>query len=195
MGISLQKKQTISLAKDGGGALRKVVLGLGWDAAKPTGFFGKLMGSTTEIDLDASCVMVDSSGKAADLVWFRQLKSNCGNVQHSGDNRTGEGDGDDESILVSLSSLSSDITSLVFTVNSFTGQNFSAVANAYCRIIDADTGKELARLNLTDQGNHTGLIMAYLKRTSDGWSFTAVGSVCRGRTAKDISSEAVGVVA
>tara|TARA_Y100001937_G_C7060976_1_gene303698 strand:+ start:336 stop:923 length:588 start_codon:yes stop_codon:yes gene_type:complete len=194
MSISLQKKQTISLAKEGGGALRKVVLGLGWDAAKPTGFFGKLLGNTTEIDLDASCIMIDSAGKATDLVWFRQLKSKCGHVLHSGDNRTGEGDGDDESILVSLSSLSSDITSLVFTVNSFTGQNFSSVANAYCRIIDADNGKELARLNLSDQGNHTGLIMAYLKRNGDNWTFTAVGNVCRGRTAQDISREAVGVV-
>lgn len=194
MGISLQKKQTISLAKDGGGSLRKVVLGLGWDAAKAKGFFGKLMGSTTEIDLDASCVMVDSKGKAVDLVWFRQLESKCGNIQHSGDNRTGEGDGDDESILVSLSSLSSDITSLVFTVNSFTGQNFNAVENAYCRIVDADNGKELARINLSDQGNHTGLIMAYLKRNGDNWTFTAVGSVCNGRTAQDISREAVGAI-
>lgn len=195
MGISLQKKQTISLSKDGGGSLRKVVLGLGWDAAKPTGFFGKLMGSTTDIDLDASCIIVDSKGKGSDLVWYRQLKSKCGKVQHSGDNRTGEGDGDDESIMVDLSNLSSDIQSLVFTVNSFTGQNFSSVANAYCRIVDADNGKELARLNLSDQGKHTGLIMAYLKRNGANWNFTAVGTVCRGRTAKDITIEAEGVVA
>lgn len=194
MGISLQKKQTISLEKEGGSSLRRVVLGLGWDAAKPTGFFGKLMGGTTEIDLDASCIMVDSNGKGTDLVWFKQLKSKCGKVQHSGDNRTGEGDGDDESILVELSNLSSNIHSLVFTVNSFTGQNFSSVANAYCRIVDADNGKELARLNLTEQGNHTGLIMAYLKRDGANWNFTAVGTVCHGRTAKDITSEAEGVV-
>ena len=195
MAITLAKKQTISLSKEGGSGLRNVTLGLGWDAANPTGFFGKLLGGSGEIDLDASCIVVDLGNNPVDLIWFRQLRSKCGNIQHSGDNRTGEGDGDDESIAVKLNSLPSSVTSLVFTVNSFTGQDFSKVDNAYCRIVDTDSGKELARINLTDQGNHTGLIMAYLKRDGAGWNFTAVGDVCSGRTAQDLSREAVGAIA
>lgn len=194
MTITLAKKQTISLSKEASG-LRNVRLGLGWDAAKPTGFFGKLMGGTGDIDLDASCIVADADNNPVDLIWFRQLQSKCGNIQHSGDNRTGEGDGDDESISVNLNALPANVTSLVFTVNSFTGQDFSKVANAYCRIVNADNGKELARINLSDQGNHTGLIMAYLKRDGAGWNFTAVGDVCNGRTAHDLSHEAAGAVA
>lgn len=195
MAITLAKKQTISLSKEGGSGLRNVTLGLGWDAAKATSFFGKLLGGSGEIDLDASCIVVDSNNSPVDLIWFRQLRSKCGNIQHSGDNRTGDGDGDDESISVKLTSLPTSVTSLVFTVNSFTGQDFSKVENAYCRIVDADNGKELARINLSDQGNHTGLIMAYLKRDGAGWNFTAVGDVCNGRTAQDLSREAVGAIA
>jgi tellurium resistance protein TerZ len=194
MAITLEKKQTISLEKTAGSSLRNVRLGLGWDAAKPSGFFGKLLGGEGAIDLDASCIVLDSSKNPVDLVWFRQLESKCGNIIHSGDNRTGEGDGDDESITVRLDKLNPNINALVFTVNSFTGQNFSKVENAYCRIIDADTDKELARINLSDQGSHTGLVMAYLKRQSSDWTFTAVGNVTNGRTAQDLTNEAAGAV-
>ncbi len=192
MAITLEKKQTISLSKENAG-LRNVSLGLGWDVAKATGFFGKLLGDG-EIDLDASCIVIDANNNPVDLVWFRQLKSKCGSIQHSGDNRTGEGEGDDENIVVNLNALPADITSLVFTVSSFTGQDFSKISNAYCRIVDADKGKELARINLSDQGNHTGLIMAYLKRDGKDWNFTAVGDVCNSRTAADLSREAVTAV-
>jgi tellurium resistance protein TerZ len=194
MAITLEKKQTISLEKTAGSSLRNVRLGLGWDAAKPSGFFGKLLGGEGAIDLDASCIVLDSSKKPVDLVWFRELESKCGNIIHSGDNRTGEGDGDDESITVRLDKLNPNINALVFTVNSFTGQNFSKVENAYCRIIDADTDKELARINLSDQGGHTGLVMAYLKRQGLDWTFTAVGNVTNGRTAQDLTNEAAGAV-
>lgn len=176
--------------------MRNVRLGLGWDAAKPSGFFGKLLGGGgEEIDLDASCIVADAARNPLDLVWFRQLKSKCGNILHTGDNRTGHGDGDDESIIVNLAGLSPDVNALVFTVNSFTGQSFTKVENAYCRIVDEDTNKELARINLSDQGNHTGLIMAYLKRDANGWTFTAVGSTTRGRTVQDLTSEAAGAIA
>ncbi|HIM96322.1 MAG TPA: TerD family protein [Gammaproteobacteria bacterium] len=194
MAITLEKRQTISLEKTAGSTLRNVRLGLGWDAAKPSGFFGKLLGGE-EIDLDASCIVADAARNPLDLVWFRQLKSKCGNILHTGDNRTGHGDGDDESIIVNLAGLSPDVNALVFTVNSFTGQSFTKVENAYCRIVDEDTNKELARINLSDQGNHTGLIMAYLKRDANGWTFTAVGSTTRGRTVQDLTSEAAGAIA
>lgn len=196
MAITLEKRQTISLEKTAGSTLRNVRLGLGWDAAKPSGFFGKLLGGGgEEIDLDASCIVADAARNPLDLVWFRQLKSKCGNILHTGDNRTGHGDGDDESIIVNLAGLSPDVNALVFTVNSFTGQSFAKVENAYCRIVDEDTNKELARINLSDQGNHTGLIMAYLKRDANGWTFTAVGSTTRGRTVQDLKSEAAGAIA
>ena len=194
MAISLSKNQTISLEKEAGTGLKKIRMGLGWDPVKPSGFFAKLLSSDAAIDLDASCILLDSAKQAQDLVWFRQLKSNDGSIVHSGDNRTGEGDGDDESILVNLEQLPAGVKHLVFTVNSFTGQNFESVENAYCRIVDELTGKELARFNLSDKGRHTGVVMAYLSRTSAGWDLTAVGTVANGRTAQDLSSEAAQAV-
>ena len=194
MAISLSKNQTISLEKEAGTGLKKIRMGLGWDPVKPSGFFAKLLNSDTAIDLDASCILLDSARQPLDLVWFRQLKSTDGSIVHSGDNRTGEGDGDDESILVNLEQLPAGVKHLVFTVNSFTGQNFESVENAYCRIVDELTGKELARFNLSDKGRHTGVVMAYLSRTSAGWDLTAVGTVANGRTAQDLSSEAAQAV-
>lgn len=194
MAISLSKNQTISLEKEAGTGLKKIRMGLGWDPVKPSGFFAKLLNSDTAIDLDASCILLDSSKQPLDLVWFRQLKSNDGSIVHSGDNRTGEGDGDDESILVNLEQLPAGVKHLVFTVNSFTGQNFESVENAYCRIVDELTGKELARFNLSEKGRHTGVVMAYLSRTPAGWDLTAVGTVANGRTAQDLSSEAAQAV-
>lgn len=197
--VSLAKRETVSLEKNGAGSLRKISMGLGWDPAgadKPSGFFGKLLGSApAEIDLDASCVVLDGNKRPVDLVWFRQLKSNCGNIVHSGDNRTGQGAGDDEVIKIDLIGLSHEVQHLVCTVNSFTGQDFNQVANAYCRITDDTTGQELARFNLSDKGSHTGVIMAYLSRTPNGWTFTAVGSTCAGRTVQDIGSQAAAAVA
>ncbi|WP_455233146.1 TerD family protein [Geopseudomonas aromaticivorans] len=194
MGISLQKKQTLSLEKEAGSTLRKVRLGLGWDPVKPSGFFGKLLSSDAAIDLDASCIVLDAGKQPLDLVWFRQLKSNCGKIVHSGDNRTGEGAGDDETIAVDLAGLNGNVQHLVFTVNSFLGQSFEKVANAYCRIVDAESNTELARFNLAEQGNHTGVIMAYLSRTGSGWNFTAVGTPSNGRDVTSIGQQAAAAV-
>ena len=195
MAISLSKNQTISLEKEAGTGLKKIRLGVGWVPVKPSGFFAKLLsGNNDAIDLDASCIVLDSARQPLDLVWFRQLKSNDGSIVHSGDNRTGEGDGDDESIQVNLEQLPAGVKHLVFTVNSFTGQNFEAVENAYCRIVDELTGKELARFNLSDKGRHTGVVMACLNRTAAGWDLTAIGSVANGRTAQELANEAAQAV-
>ena len=194
MAISLSKNQTISLEKEAGTGLKKIRMGLGWDPVKPSGFFAKLLSSDAAIDLDASCILLDSAKQPLDLVWFRQLKSNDGSIVHSGDNRTGEGDGDDESIQVNLEQLPAGVKHLVFTVNSFTGQIFEAVENAYCRIVDELTGKELARFNLSDKGRHTGVVMAYISRTSAGWDLTAIGTVANGRTAQDLATDAAQAV-
>jgi tellurium resistance protein TerZ len=195
MALTLSKNQSISLEKTAGGGLTAISLGLGWDPVKPSGFFGKLLGSN-EIDLDASCLVFDGELKPVDLVWFRQLTSKDGSITHSGDNRTGEGDGDDETIHVDLQRLPANVAHLVFTVNSFTGQNFEKVENAYCRVVDnsATKGKELARFNLSEKGGHTGIVMGSLTRASDGWAFKAIGTVTNGRTADDLVNLAIQAV-
>ncbi|MET1068351.1 stress protein [Pseudomonas prosekii] len=193
MALTLTKNQSISLEKTAGGGLTAITLGLGWDPEK-AGFMGRLMGNSGEVDLDASCILFDADLKPVDLVWFRQLTSRDGSIQHSGDNRTGEGDGDDETITVDLQRLPATVTSLVFTVNSFTGQNFEKIANAYCRILNASNKTELARFNLSEKGRHTGVVMASLVRGNGGWDFKAIGQVTNGRTADDLVNLAVQAV-
>ncbi|TMQ91005.1 TerD family protein [Actinomadura soli] len=180
MSISLQKGQKVSLTKPGGGTLTRVRMGLGWDAVAKKGLFGK--GKARNIDLDASCLLFDGSGNLADQVWFRQLRSKDGSVQHTGDNLTGAGEGDDEVINVDLQNVPANVTQLVFTVNSFTGQDFSQIANAFCRMVDETTGQEIARYDLTGAGQHNAQIMAKVSRDGDGWSMTAIGATATGRT-------------
>lgn len=181
MAINLQKGQKISLDKEAGVKLTKIVMGLGWDPVKTKGFLG--FGSKTqEIDLDASCILFDEQGKQVDAAWFRQLKSRDGSVVHNGDNRTGAGDGDDEQISVDLSRVPANVKSLVFTVNSFTGQNFSQIENATCRIVNAGNNQEVARFNLSTLGAHNAQIMAKLYRHGDEWKMHAIGETGNGRT-------------
>jgi tellurium resistance protein TerZ len=181
MTVNLQKGQKISLEKEAGGALSRVTMGLGWDAVKSKGFFG--FGAKTEaVDLDASCVMFDEANRPVDVVWFRQLKSRDGSITHTGDNRTGAGEGDDEQIVVDLSRVPEGVKSLVFTVNSFTGQSFAQVENAFCRLINAANNKEVARYDLSVQGPHTAQIMAKLYRHNGEWKMHAIGENASGRT-------------
>lgn len=190
--VSLNKNQTISLKKQST-ALSKLHFGLGWDPIKKEkkGFLSSLFGGITDsIDLDASCIMLDVNGKNIDEVWFCHLKSKCRSVIHSGDNLTGEGDGDDEVIKVDLIKLPFEVEYLVFTVNSFRGQTFNDVDNAFCRVLDQNN-QELARYQLTEQGPHTGIIIATLKRNGGSWDFTAQGFPCNGRTIKDIYPQIV----
>jgi tellurium resistance protein TerZ len=192
MAITLSKNQTISLEKTAGSSLTKITMGLGWDPVKKSGgFLSKLLsGGDESIDLDASCLVLDSNKDPIDVVWFQQLKSKDGSIKHSGDNRTGEGEGDDESIFVDLKALPSSAKYLAFTVNSFTGQNFEQVANAYCRIVNGSNNSELARFNLSEKGRHTGVLMAYMVRNGSDWNLTSVGSVANGRTVKDLVADA-----
>ncbi len=196
MAVSLQKGQKISLSKEAGGTLTQVKLGLGWDVAqnpqaqKGGGFLGKLFGGGggggDSIDLDASCIMFDSNKQAVDAIWFSQLKSKDGSIVHTGDNRTGDGDGDDEVINVDLSKVPANVVSLVFTVNSFTGQTFETVENAFCRIVNANNNSEVARYNLSSQGTHTAMIMAKVYRHNDEWKMHAIGETASGRTFHDL---------
>lgn len=185
MAVSLEKGQKISLTKEAGGALSKVVMGLGWDAVKKKGFFG-FGGGQQEIDLDASCLLFDEARNMVDVVWFKQLRSQDGSIQHSGDSRTGAGEGDDEQISVNLDAVPASVKSLVFTVSSFTGQDFSEVQNAFCRIVNGANGKEIARYELSVQGNHSAQIMAKLYRHNDEWKMHAIGENGTGRTFQDM---------
>lgn len=185
MSVSLSKGQKINLEKQGGGALGKVTMGLGWDAIKSKGFLG--FGSKSEaVDLDASVVMFDEGNRPVDVIWFRQLRSKDGSVVHTGDNRTGAGDGDDEQINVDLGAVPATVKSLVFTVNSFTGQTFAQVENAYCRLVDASNGQEVARFNLSVQGPHSAQIMAKVYRHNGAWKMHAIGENGNGRTFDDL---------
>lgn len=185
MGINLQKGQKISLSKEGGGSLSKVVMGLGWDAKKSGGGLLKGMfggGGSESIDLDASCVVFDDNNKVVDTIWFKQLKSRDGSIVHTGDNRTGDGDGDDEQIIVDLDKVPASVKALVFTVNSFTGQTFDSVENAYCRMVDKSNNQEVARYTLSAQGSHTAQIMAKVYRHNGEWKMHAIGENGNGRT-------------
>jgi tellurium resistance protein TerZ len=179
--VSMVKGQRISLEK-AGGDLRMVRMGLGWDAVKKKGFFGS---REREIDLDASCVLF-ADGRISDVVFFGKLVSDDGSVRHTGDNLTGAGDGDDESVIVDLARLPVHVSSLVFTVSSFSGQTFNEVENAFCRVVNEMDGGELARYTLTGGGAHTAMVMARLYRHGEGWKMNAIGEPCHGRTFEDM---------
>lgn len=188
MGINLQKGQKISLEKEAGGGLSKVVMGLGWDAAKGKGGMlgGLFGGGGGSIDLDASCLIFDDGGNLVDTVWFRQLRSKDGSIQHTGDNLTGEGEGDDEQIIVDLTAVPANVKSLVFTVNNFTGQDFSQVENAFCRIVNGSNDSEIARYDLGAQGAHNAMIMAKVYRHNGEWKMHAIGETGQARTAEQL---------
>lgn len=182
MTVNLSKGQAISLEKSDGGTLTAVRMGLGWQAAPRRGFFRR----TKDIDLDASAVLF-ASGEPVDVVFFRHLVSDDGSVTHTGDNLVGgAGDGDDEVIAVDLKKVPAHIDQIVFTVNSFTGQSFAEVENAFCRLVDEANGQELARYTLTGGGDYTAQIMAKVHRSGSGWQMTALGSPTNGRTFQDL---------
>lgn len=191
MSVSLAKGQKLSLEKPGGGQLGLVRMGLGWRAAQRKGFLAKLL-AAQEIDLDASAVLF-AGERPVDVVFFQHLTSNDGSVRHSGDNLTGgAGDAtDDESITVDLARVPAEVDQILFTVNSFTGQTFQEVENAFCRLVDAQTGAELARYTLTGGGPYTAQIMAKVQRTAAGWQMAAIGQPATGRTFQDLMPELV----
>ncbi len=185
MAVSLKKGQGVSLEKDAR-PLDEVVMGLGWDAARPTGLWGWLGGRALAVDLDASCVLLDARGAVIDAAWYGQLATRDRSVRHAGDNLTGHGHGDDERIRVRLAEVPLAAATLLFTITSFSGQPFGAVANAFCRLADARSGQAVARYDLGAQGPHTGLVMARIDRAARGWRMTAVGEPGHGRTWREL---------
>ncbi|MBP5940413.1 TerD family protein [Streptomyces acidiscabies] len=175
--VSLQKNQTVSLVKGGQPLLSQVKMGLGWEPAY----------RSRDIDLDASVIAYGPQRNHVDSCYFGKLSILGGAIKHSGDNLTGEGGGDDEVIVVDLGRIPQDVTGLVFTVNSFSGQKFTEVAKAYCRLIDAATGEELVRFDLTSAEAQTGVMMAKLVRQFTGeWEMTAMGEFVKARTVRNM---------
>ena len=181
MPLNLVKGQKISLSKEHPG-LAKIMVGLGWDVS--TSFF-------SSFDLDASAFLLDAGGKCPgkdDLVYFGNLKHPSGAVKHMGDNLTGEGDGDDEQIEVDLGKVPANIARIAFTVNIYKAesrkQNFGQVSNAFCRIVDESTGKEIVRYDLgKDFSSETAVIVGELYRHNGEWKFSAVGNGFQGELA------------
>lgn len=172
--VSLAKRQTVSLVKESGPALQKVQVGLGWDPAR----------RGRNIDLDASCLLLDARLNKVDTCWFMSTTAGGGSVRHSGDNLTGRGGGDDEVIHVDLLAVPANVEWLVFTVNSFGKQKFTEVANAYCRLVDSATGAELVRYSLSESQPRTGVLMAVMHRSGANWDLTALGEFADGRTVR-----------
>ena len=182
MSISLTKGQKISLSKEGGGSLTKILVGAGWDPAN----------ESEEIDLDLSCLMIGEDRSIVDLVYSNllpggSLTSKDGSILHSGDNLDGEGDGDDESCNIDLTRVAPNVKHLVFTLGSYSGQAFSTIANAFCRVVDSSTNKELARFDVSSGGGASkGLVIARVYRHNGEWKMAAIGEYhANGRTAND----------
>ncbi|WP_454055435.1 TerD family protein [Clostridium sp. Marseille-Q7071] len=199
MSVNLQKGQKVSLTKDNA-SLSKIVVGLGWDAAesKSGGFFGGLFGgkSVANIDCDASVFMLNQNGKLVgnkSVVYFGNLKSSCGGVVHTGDNLTGDGDGDDEQIIVELNKISPNIHRLLFTVNIYDcikrKQDFGMIKNAFIRVVDAKTRKELIKYNLSDDySGKTTLLVGELYHHDGEWKFSALGEGTNDTGLQDIAN-------
>ena len=178
MALSLTKGGNLSLTKEAPG-MTKVLVGLGWDARSTDG---------TEFDLDASAFLLKADGKVradSDFIFYNQLKSVDGSVEHTGDNRTGEGDGDDEAIKVDLSKVPAEIDKIAFTVTIHEAearrQSFGQVRNAFIRIVNQDTNVEVGRYDLAeDASTETAMIFAELYRHGAEWKFRAVGQGFKG---------------
>ena len=173
MGVSLSKGGNVSLTKEAPG-LTAVLVGLGWDARTTSG---------QDFDLDASALMIGTSGKIlsdSHFVFFNNLTSPDGSVEHTGDNLTGEGDGDDEQIRVNLAALPADLDKIVFPVSIYDAesrtQNFGQVRNAFIRIVNQADNAEIARYDLSeDASTETAMVFGEVYRNGAEWKFRAVG--------------------
>ncbi len=175
MAISLQKGQKVDLTK-GNPGLSKMLIGLGWDTNRYDG--------SADFDLDAAAFLLGDNGKVptdADFIFYSNLQHSSGSVIHTGDNLTGEGEGDDEVIKVDLSKVPANISKIAFTVTIYEaeqrGQNFGQVSNAYIRIVDDTTGTEIIRYDLgEDFSVETAVVVGELYRHNGEWKFNAIGS-------------------
>ncbi|MFU8787983.1 MAG: TerD family protein [Methylobacter sp.] len=173
MAVSLTKGGNISLSKTDP-TLKNILVGLGWDVRPTDG---------ADFDLDASAFMVKEDGKVradSDFIFYNQTKSTCGSIEHTGDNRTGEGEGDDESIIVLLDKIPADIQRVVFTVTihdaDLRKQNFGQVSQAYVRVVNKDSNTEVARYDLSEDASiETAMVFGEIYKHGSEWKFKAVG--------------------
>ncbi|NJP99557.1 TerD family protein [Streptomyces zingiberis] len=173
MGVSLSKGGNVSLSKEAPG-LTAVTVGLGWDVRTTTG---------ADFDLDASALLTSAEGKVLSdrhFVFFNNLTSPDGSVEHTGDNLTGEGEGDDESIKVNLAAVPAEVAKIVFPVSIYEAesrqQSFGQVRNAFIRVVNQADGRELARYDLTeDASTETAMVFGELYRHGGDWKFRAIG--------------------
>lgn len=187
MAVNLKKGQRVDLTK-GNSSLKRVMVGLGWDEVekKNSGFLASLLGnSVQDIDCDASAILLSENGKCItnkDVVFYNNLQHTSGAIIHQGDNLTGAGDGDDEQIQVYLQDIPSKYQKIVFVVTIYQAmerrQHFGMIKNAFIRIVDADTNKELCRYNLSEDANYNGktaMIFGEIYRHNGEWKFSAIG--------------------
>lgn len=182
MSVNLQKGQKVDLTK-GNAGLKRIVVGLGWDAIESKGGFLGFGKSKINIDCDASAFLCGANGKMTnqkDVIYFGNLQHSNGCVQHLGDNLTGDGDGDDEQIVVDLQNTPSTYEKIVFVVNIYESaerkQHFGMIRNAFIRLVDANTKKELCRYNLSDSyDGMTAMIFGEIYRHNGEWKFNALG--------------------
>ncbi|MCH7340053.1 TerD family protein [Acinetobacter higginsii] len=173
MAISLNKGGNLSLSKTDPNLVR-ILIGLGWDERATDG---------AAFDLDASAFLLTATGKVRgdhDFIFYNQLKSQDGSVEHTGDNRSGQGDGDDETLLVDLSKVSPEIEKIAITVTihdaQARGQNFGQIANAFIRVVNQDTNVEVVRFDLAeDYSTETAMVFGEVYRHNGEWKFKAVG--------------------
>jgi stress response protein SCP2 len=189
LAIILQKGQKIDLTK-GHPGLEKIVVGLGWDPIqKKTGgllgglFGGGGSGGASNMDIDASVIMLqdDKFLGTDNLVYFGNMKSKCGSVMHTGDNTTGQGDGDDEQVIINLKAVPTNINKLVFVVNIYDcvkrKQDFGQVENAFIRVMNSSNNEELLKFSLSENyAGSTSLTVGEIYRNGGEWKFGAVGS-------------------
>lgn len=194
MSVNLTKGQKVSLTKENPG-LKSIVVGLGWDAARPRGgLLGGLFSSTPNIDCDASAIMLQNGRYVAkeDVVYFGNLTHRSGAVRHMGDNLTGDGDGDDEQIIIDLQSVPANYDKIVIVVNIYAAyqrkQDFGMIENAFVRIVDGSTGREMLRYNLTENyPGMTAMIFGEVYRHNGEWKFSAVGAGTRDGSIGDLA--------
>ncbi len=184
MSINLQKGQKIDLTK-GSAGLNSIMVGLGWDEAKPAGSgSGSDLASPKPIDCDASAILCDARGKYMDLIYYSHKEMSDGSIKHHGDSLTGAGDGDDEQIEVNLSKVSPSVDKIVFTVNIYDAthrnQHFGMIENAYIHLVDMARNVELCNFNLSDNyDGMEGLIVGEIYRKDGEWKFNAIGQPVR----------------
>ena len=168
--IELTKGQELALSTDGGRPLARLKVAVGWDKIPTAGAMGT---GAPDVDLDASAVQF-AGGQLFDLAFYNNLETRDGSVVHQGDNQTGKGRGDDESLSVDLSKVYERVDTIVFQVSSYQGHTLEWINNAYCRVVD-DEDVELARFTLTAGVPETGLAMAKIFRDGDQWKLRAIG--------------------